>query len=70
MLVLTRRVGEKIVIADDIRVSICAIRGNTVRLGISAPVSVGVLRGELADALALSRDGTPDEAVSKTTEDN
>jgi carbon storage regulator len=47
MLVLTRRVGEEIVIANDIRVTVVAVKGKQVRLGITAPASVNVVRQEL-----------------------
>jgi len=47
MLVLTRRIGEEIVIADNTRVVVLAIHGQKVRLGINAPPSVAVLRREL-----------------------
>ncbi|MBC7819205.1 MAG: carbon storage regulator CsrA [Planctomycetaceae bacterium] len=47
MLVLARRVGEEIVIGDDIRVTVLEVRGNQVRLGIVAPKSVRVLRQEI-----------------------
>lgn len=47
MLVLTRRVGEEMVIGGNIRVKVVAANGNQVRLGITAPSSVGVLRQEL-----------------------
>ena len=47
MLVLTRRVGEEIVIAGNIRVTVVMVRGETVRLGIAAPPSVPVVRQEL-----------------------
>jgi carbon storage regulator len=47
MLVLTRRIGEEIVIAGDIRVKVLAVYGQRVRLGISAPPSVPVTRLEL-----------------------
>ncbi|MBY0523178.1 MAG: carbon storage regulator CsrA [Gemmataceae bacterium] len=47
MLVLTRRIGEEIVIADDIRVTVIAISGNSVRLGFTAPPDVTIYREEL-----------------------
>jgi len=47
MLVLTRRIGEEIVIAGDIRVMVVAVNGQRVRLGITAPSSVPVARMEL-----------------------
>lgn len=47
MLVLARRVGEEIVIGDDIRVTVLEVRGGQVRLGIVAPKTVRVLRQEI-----------------------
>ena len=47
MLVLTRRIGEEVVIASNIRLAVLAVRGKQVRLGIAAPSSVPVARLEL-----------------------
>ena len=47
MLVLTRRIGETLRIADEILVTIVEVKGNQVRLGIDAPAAVTVLREEL-----------------------
>ena len=47
MLVLTRRIGEQIVIANDIRITVTGIKGDRVRLGISAPPEVRVDREEV-----------------------
>jgi carbon storage regulator len=52
MLVLTRRVGETIVIDHDIRVTIVSVRGERVRLGISAPKLVQVDREEIHERRA------------------
>jgi carbon storage regulator len=49
MLVLTRRLGEEIVIAGNIRVKVVAIRGSSIRVGIDAPSSVRVVRAELLE---------------------
>lgn len=49
MLVLSRRIGEELVIDGDIRVTVVEVRGSVVRLGISAPKSVSVLRKEIVD---------------------
>ncbi len=54
MLVLTRRVGEVIMIAGNIRVTVLTVKGRATRLGISSPVSVPIVRGEL---LARSSEG-------------
>ncbi len=52
MLVLSRRVGEEIVINDSIRVTVVAVQGNKVRIGVSAPSSVPVHRAEVHQRLA------------------
>jgi carbon storage regulator len=60
MLVLSRRVGENLVIGDDIRVTVVAIHGDTVRIGVSAPPSVRVDRQEIHERrLRERRRGLP-----------
>jgi carbon storage regulator len=51
MLVLSRKVGEKVVVGNDIIVTVLEVRGNQVKIGIQAPDDVRILRGELADFL-------------------
>ena len=48
MLVLSRKVGERIQIGNDVELVVTAIQGNRVQLGIAAPKSVRITRGELA----------------------
>lgn len=48
MLVLTRKLGEKIVIGNGIVVTLVDVKGNRARIGIEAPDNVEILRGELA----------------------
>jgi len=47
MLVLSRNVGEEIVINDDIHIKVISVRGNVVRFGVEAPKSVPVHRKEI-----------------------
>ena len=47
VLILTRRVGEVVMIGDDVRVVVLAVRGNQVRIGIDAPHDVTVHREEV-----------------------
>jgi carbon storage regulator len=56
MLVLTRRLGEEIVIAGNIRVLIAAIQGNRVRLAIRAPDAVSIDRLEIHERRSLFAD--------------
>ena len=65
MLVLTRRVGEEIVINGDVRVAVIAAQGGRVRLGIVAPRCVRVDRGEVHDRrkeLTAQSSGPPSES--------
>jgi carbon storage regulator len=48
MLVLSRKVGQRIQLGDEITVTLVKIQGNTVRLGIEAPTHMAVLREEVA----------------------
>ena len=54
MLVLSRKVDETIQIGDDIEIRILEVKGDTVRIGIEAPKSVDILRGELVLSVSAS----------------
>jgi len=47
MLILTRRIGETVVIGDDVNVTVLGVKGNQVRLGVNAPREVTVHREEI-----------------------
>lgn len=51
MLILSRKLNEKIVIGDDVEISIIEIHGDQVKLGVSAPRDVKVFRKEVFDAI-------------------
>jgi carbon storage regulator CsrA len=66
MLVLTRKLGQKLVIGQDITVTIVEVVGNKVRLGIEAPDDIRVLRSELGcwnEPGGPSSDSVPDAVV-------
>ncbi len=54
MLVLSRRIGESVVIGDDVTITVLEVRGDVVRVGIDAPRSVAVHRAELLEQLESS----------------
>ena len=60
MLILTRRVGETLMIGDDVRVTVLAVKGNQVRIGVNAPKGVAVHREEIYDRIQREKGG-PDE---------
>lgn len=64
MLVLSRKKGEAIHIADDVTITIVEIRGGRVRLSIDAPRSVRVIRNELLDADLLQENQRTLQLVS------
>lgn len=47
MLILTRRIGETLMIGDDVTATVLGVKGNQVRLGIHAPIDVAVHREEI-----------------------
>jgi carbon storage regulator len=51
MLVLTRKPGERLVIGDNIVITVVEVKGDNIRLGIDAPREVKVYRGEIYDAI-------------------
>lgn len=55
MLILTRKVGERLMIGDDIAVTVLSVKGNQVRLGIQAPASIAVHREEIYDRIQNER---------------
>ena len=62
MLVLSRKVGQEIVVGDSVRITITKVSGNRVTLGVEAPDDVRILRGELRSIVFAFEDrkDTPD----------
>lgn len=57
MLILTRRIGETVVIGNDVDITVLGVRGNQVRLGVTAPREVSVHREEIYDRICTEQDG-------------
>ncbi len=58
MLILTRRIGETLIIGDDVNITVLGVKGNQVRLGINAPKDVSVHREEIYLRIQQEKQGT------------
>jgi carbon storage regulator len=64
MLILTRRVGETVMIGDDITVTVLGVKGNQVRVGVNAPRNVAVHREEIFERIKREESGDAPEGES------
>ena len=68
MLILTRRVGESLIIGDDVTITVLGVKGNQVRIGVNAPRDVAVHREEILNRIQAdaASDREEDEGVGNT----
>jgi carbon storage regulator len=67
MLILTRRVGETVMIGDEVTITVLGVKGNQVRVGINAPKSVAVHREEIYERIKREQlTGEPSEEKPKS----
>jgi len=57
MLILTRRVGETVVIGDNVDVTVLGVKGNQVRIGVKAPKEIAVHREEIYERICAEQGG-------------
>jgi carbon storage regulator CsrA len=65
VLILTRKVGEALVIGDRVTVTVLGVKGNQVRIGIDAPKTVSVNRQEIHDRITNEQHQTTQESQAR-----
>lgn len=62
MLILTRRIGETLMIGDEVTVTVLGVKGNQVRIGVTAPQDVSVHRQEVYEKIQKESSGVSTES--------